>query len=230
LKGIAHQIWPAATFLTQYILNNLNNFFPQSDEIIDLVILEVGAGLGATSLYLAKVLELYPHINASQTYVTDLPEVVENLETNIQRNELFGRVKSSVLRWGNREDLLIFFNCLIDLNKPVHLMVLGADVIYWESLFDPLIQTLLDIIELSNSSSYILSLTVVIAHIKRWKKDQVFFKRCRKKLPKGYSFDCVCEEIINRDEEELPVSINAKEIRRIYQILKVEHTSEDHVA
>ncbi len=53
------------------------------------------------------------------------------------------------------------------------ILCLAADCVYWESLFKPFVATLRSLVEEHNAD-------VLVCHVKRWKKDERFFKMCRK--------------------------------------------------
>lgn len=163
LKGIAFQLWPAASFLCRYL--------EAHDEIIikacrgkplsEIKSIELGSGVGLSGIFLAA-------LGLGKVILTDLPDVVEHLNESIALNtDLLGdRVTAAPLSWGSNDwSNPMFEGC--DL-------VLAADCVYWEELFEPLVDTL---VHLTNSGAIVL-----MAHVRRWKKDAKFFKLCQKRL------------------------------------------------
>lgn len=90
LKGITHQLWPAAVHLTKLIAEKM---IPVPDDApilnyispMDCVVLELGAGVGLLGLCLAK-------FGFSKVILTDLPEAMDLLNKNIILNNLTDRV------------------------------------------------------------------------------------------------------------------------------------------
>ena len=77
-KGIAHQLWPAATFLSKYIEANVTTLFPRSKPE-DTGILELGAGIGLCGLVCSA-------LSFKKTILTDLPVALDLLNSNIALN------------------------------------------------------------------------------------------------------------------------------------------------
>lgn len=77
-KGIAHQLWPAATFLSKYIEDNVTTLYPRSKSE-DTSILELGAGIGLCGLVCSA-------LNFKKTILTDLPVALDLLNSNIALN------------------------------------------------------------------------------------------------------------------------------------------------
>lgn len=75
--GIAHQLWPAASFLCRYLETNLNSLYPTQSSFN---VLELGAGLGLCGIFISKL----PMIN--KVIITDLDCVQDLLRENIQLN------------------------------------------------------------------------------------------------------------------------------------------------
>jgi hypothetical protein len=263
-RGIAHQVWPAATFLSEYIVQN-PLLLVEDVEPIDLnevIFLELGAGLGVTGIYLTKYfagessrLAGSTTFEVKHTVLTDLGEALSGLQNNININrdgEEEGNISADVLSWGNETELLQTLERLIQHLSPLTdssvgakrrtLVVLAADVIYWECLFDPLIECLTQLLQHTGKSgqfsTYFSHTRVIIAHYKRWKKDQAFINRCQKRLQKtGLGvFECLHEDVApvsspvdeleNGQDSEMNVEkklnfSTKKEIRRIYLIKSI---------
>lgn len=73
------------------------------------------------------------------------------------------------LRWGEVDD--------VELVGRGFDVILASDVVYHDHLYDPLLETLRLFL---NSGVKEKKMTFVMAHLKRWKKDSVFFKRAKK--------------------------------------------------
>ena len=65
-------------------------------------------------------------------------------------------MNAQVLSWGNASELQAVMNSLPTANE-IPLLVLAADCVYWECLFDPFLQTLLQI-----TSAYGITVHIII--------------------------------------------------------------------
>lgn len=208
--GIAHQLWPAATFLTEFLVENphlLRNSSCSSPNHV----LELGAGIGATGLYLAKV------GLADRVTLTDLAEAFDGLQTNIALNDLSNRAYARRLCWGDDTDVLSIFEDSV-IGEPT--VAIAADVIYWEELFAPLLQTIRDLL--------LRKCPVIIAHVKRWKRDEKFLQMAKKMLRNVGEWTVLLETVdhspIPADDvslshqKEIDVLIK-RQVRRIYHFL-----------
>lgn len=199
--GIAHQLWPAAKFLCEYFHKNpsvLTNSASITDTVPELTVIELGAGIGLCGMFVAKMLRGSHRVSA---YVTDLPEAIEGLHDNIERNSLTDLVKVRVLSWGVKSELDTVLSEIGD-QKP---LIIAADCVYWECLFEPLFHTLRDCIT--------LGCKVIIAHVRRWKKDGKFFAMCRKA---GFTVTTLVEvvEVVPHEHTGVPT----RQVTRIYCI------------
>jgi hypothetical protein len=118
------------------------------------------------------------------------------MNDNIALNDLSERVHSAALDWTNSEaDIQLimeqyFPSLSLNSSEPLassleattssdHIrklcnpLIIAADVIYWECLFLPLVQTLVLLCSKFNAK-------VIISHIRRWKKDAKFLQLCKK--------------------------------------------------
>jgi len=200
--GIAHQLWPAASFLCHYLETNLYTLYPSQSSFN---ILELGAGIGLAGVFVSKL----PRVN--QVILTDLECVQELLKTNIQLNcsrtdmntvevqsasvetsnslsTCSNRVRNEVLCWGVIEDvdraLRLFSSSssfsstlspsVLSQSSQLPLLVIASDCVYWEHLFQPLYETLL---YLTQHNCHI-----IISHVRRWKRDSKFFQMCSKTM------------------------------------------------
>ncbi|XP_010484626.1 PREDICTED: protein N-lysine methyltransferase METTL21A-like [Camelina sativa] len=175
-QGLSFQLWPAAsTFVT--LLDNYRRD-PSSSPLTatlssltkssPLNILELGSGTGAVGIAAAVTL-------SANVTVTDLPHVLDNLNFNAEANaevvaRFGGEVHVEPLRWGEADDVEV-------LGRNVDL-ILASDVVYHDHLYEPLLETLrlmMAAMQLEGKK-----LIFLMAHLRRWKKESVFFKKARK--------------------------------------------------
>jgi predicted nicotinamide N-methyase len=167
-------------------------------------ILELGAGIGLCGIFLKKQ---FPE-SIGQVVITDLPEAIEAINKNIELNSLSVEadcIRAEVLSWGIESDsskvaIDVFGNRHID-------YVIAADCVYWECLFAPFAETL---VYFANRGS-----KIIIAHVRRWKKDGKFFDLCKRK---GLTVT-ILDEIVGTDTNE-HTGQSIRSIKRIYQICK----------
>ncbi len=198
--GIAHQLWPAAKFMCNYIESNHKDVLNASHSSIN--ILELGAGVGLCGLFVSSLIKVQHQDKKQNIIVTDLSEAIDRLNKNIELNDLGDTVSAQVLSWGVESELDEVF---ARFNSPP--LVIAADCVYWECLFQPLFSTLQ---ALTNRGC-----EVVIAHVKRWKKDAKFFALCRKG---GMAVEVLVEavEMVPAEHTGIP----ARQITRVYRITK----------
>lgn len=169
---VAHQLWPAALLLCKYLEDNQVEYF---GEPFTTRVVELGAGVGLGGI----VAGMY---SCHKVLITDLPEAMDLIRQNISLNRMVFPnpmcIRPTVLRWGDAEDHAA---CVAELNSPLpdspdhSLLVIAADCVYWEHLFEPLMQTFLFF-------TAELGATIVLSHIKRWKREKKFFAMCAKKM------------------------------------------------
>ena len=253
-KGIAHQLWPAATFLSHYLEQHPDVIFgpggtaatnggggsgsgSSSDSgsgsggPVATSVIELGAGIGLCGLVCSK-------LKCDAVVLTDLPVALPLLETNIAINHQGGgdgEVTAMVLSWGCDDDLLAVMRAARRHGPDQRVVAIAADCVYWEVLFAPFFATLRALV-LHHS------VDVVIAHVKvrksiaarprrcrgpspplplpsparlqRWKRDEKFFKMCRRCL----TVDVLLERVDMVPHEH--TGVPTKEIKRIYRISK----------
>lgn len=264
-KGIAFQLWPAATFLCDYLDDHLPAILSRSSSLRALSetedvnpalsVVELGAGIGLCGIYLAKyvsklmadrvrnnsdTLEVIrsneskiPRISRVNVIITDLPEAMPLISANIELNKAEYKcyedysidpssakditkgyqsctthVEAAVLRWGNGDDhatILRHCQSLDATNIPT--LIIAADCIYWESLFEIFADTLMFFASMGS--------TIIISHVKRWKKENRFFAICKKKGLHVEILHEVIDQVINENTNE-----SSRRIRRIYQLSK----------
>ncbi|KAM7252239.1 hypothetical protein ACFE04_024122 [Oxalis oulophora] len=171
-QGLSFQLWPAATTLVTLLDHHhrrregspISSIF-NSDR--RLKILELGSGTGLVGIAAAILL-------SADVTVTDLPHVISNLQFNVDANKELLKLHNGVvhvaeLKWGEDniyDDDVAEECCCYDI-------VLGSDVVYYDYLYEPLLKTL-RLLLLEKETVFLM------AHLKRWKKDSMFFKRARK--------------------------------------------------
>jgi predicted nicotinamide N-methyase len=124
-------------------------------------VVELGAGTGMAGVMAAR---LGAHVT-----LTDLPHVLPNLQKNVDLNAATcgdGSLTVAPLRWGILEDATM---------RPD--FVIAADCVYYDSLFEPLMQTLK---WLTVEDEKRKPAVVLLAHLRRWKKDSQFFRMAAK--------------------------------------------------
>ncbi|RHY19231.1 hypothetical protein DYB32_010263, partial [Aphanomyces invadans] len=134
-KGIAHQLWPAATFLSHYLEKHAETMLPTGTKV-----LELGAGIGLCGLVCHK-------LHATSVILTDLPVAMPLLETNIRLNtaatdeagSMENSVRPMVLSWGSDSDLAMVMES--QEKEGGRLLCVAADCVYWEHLFEPFFHT-----------------------------------------------------------------------------------------
>ncbi|XP_050227510.1 uncharacterized protein LOC126677099 [Mercurialis annua] len=173
-QGLSFQLWPAATTLFTLLNNHRSNptltpLSPIFSSTSKLNILELGSGTGLVGIAAAAIL-------GANVTVTDLPHVIPNLQFNAEANAGVvavngGTVEAAALRWGKvgGEDVELIGN---DFD-----VILGSDVVYYEELYEPLLYTLRLVMGDSEKKK---KKVFVMAHLRRWKKDSVFFKKAKK--------------------------------------------------
>ena len=204
LKGIAHQLWPAASLLCRYVDANLDSVFSAHGGIDRCRVLELGAGVGLVGVYLSL-------LGCKKVILTDLPEALEILRMNISRNNAGDTASAMPLSWGNAQETESVLSILLDLavvdeKDGTPPLIVAADCVYWESLFDILVDTLCLVCHRTGAR-------VLMSHIRRWKKDAKFFKLCAKK---GFNVDLLSETVEHEPAEH--TGIPERIVSRVYLI------------
>ncbi|XP_024357031.1 uncharacterized protein [Physcomitrium patens] len=170
-RGLSFQLWPAASGMCGYLENGYGGGGGES--LRDARVLELGAGTGMAGMMAARF--------GARVTLTDLPHVLENLQCNVELNlkeveACGGSVAVQPLRWGVEEDAKNFVS-------PPPDLILASDCVYYDTLFEPLMQTLkwlCGIGEGEKETPGIGSPVVLVAHLRRWKKDGQFFRMAAK--------------------------------------------------
>ncbi|KAI9357784.1 putative methyltransferase-domain-containing protein [Pilaira anomala] len=105
-------------------------------------ILELGAGTGYVGIAMAQ------HLNPScQVYITDLEQVVPLIQQNVDKYQQEGtaEIKVDRLHWGNKQDVK---RVLLSNNEKFDLVVV-SDCVYFPELFEMLLETLLDVCDVT---------------------------------------------------------------------------------
>lgn len=177
-QGLSFKLWPAATTLVT-LLDQFRSH-PSNSPLASILsigcqlnILELGSGTGLVGMAAAAIL-------GAKVTVTDLPHVLTNLQFNVDANAGLislrgGSVHVAPLRWGEAEaDDVEVVGREFD-------VVLASDVVYHDHLFDPLLLTLrLFLNSREPEPKKKKMMNFVMAHLRRWKKDSVFFKKAKK--------------------------------------------------
>lgn len=206
--GIAHQLWPAAGFLCEFFLKHKSwlqtecSMVP-SDDIAEstkptLNVLELGAGIGLCGMYLGALMQ---DTCTTKVLLTDLPGAIDGLNENINRNSLESSVHARVLSWGDAKE---FDAVMGEFTGPAPL-VIAADCVYWECLYEPLFQTIKSLVA--------RGCKIVISHVRRWKKDGKFFAMCKKA---GFRVSVWVEEVKTVPAEH--TGVPTRQVTRIYCI------------
>ncbi|KAB1214577.1 Protein-lysine methyltransferase METTL21C [Morella rubra] len=173
-QGLSFQLWPAATTLVTLLdhhrghLTNSPLSLTLPDPHRPLNILELGSGTGLVGIAAAATL-------GANVTVTDLTHVIPNLQFNVDANSDIltlngGAVDVAPLRWGEANDVKL-------IGRHFDL-ILASDVVYHSHLYDPLLETLRFL--LLDHEGEKGATVFVMAHLRRWKKDSVFFRKARK--------------------------------------------------
>lgn len=170
-EGLSFQLWPAATTLVSLL--DRHRADPLTSPLSSAVnarrrILELGSGTGMVGIVAAATL-------GGNVTITDLPHVVPNLEFNANANaEVVGSIGGAVsvasLRWGHADD--------VEAIGREFDLILASDVVYHYHLYEPLLETLR--LMMLGKGAGAEKMVFVMAHMRRWKKESVFFKKAKK--------------------------------------------------
>lgn len=163
-RGLSFQLWPAAAGMCFFLET------AYGDALRGESVVELGAGTGMAGVMAARF--------GARVTLTDLPHVLPNLQSNVDLNvaevEACGGSLSVVpLRWGVLEDVKVF---------PTPDLIIASDCVYYDKLFEPLMQTLKWLCGIGDESEKEGSVrpVVLLAHLRRWKKDGQFFRMAAK--------------------------------------------------
>ncbi|KAL2928565.1 Protein-lysine methyltransferase METTL21C [Bienertia sinuspersici] len=162
-KGLSFQLWPAATSLFSLLnTHRLHRHLPLHPHR-RIRILELGSGTGLVGITAAAIL-------GADVTVTDLPHVIPNLEFNVAANGSIiaangGAVVAAELAWGDVDQM--------ETIGREYDVIVGSDVVYHDHLYEPLLNTLKFLLVKDE-------MVFLMAHLKRWKKETVFFRKAKK--------------------------------------------------
>jgi Lysine methyltransferase len=193
----------------------------------EIKVIELGAGVGYTSLELAYHVRQQKSLprNHTQFLLTDLSSAIPTLQRNVHRN--FGTVPNTTtdrdvawsstddeggcpiqvqpLEWGNRDDIqeaISWYNrCAKSSSSPTTtpLLILGSDCVYWESLYNKLETTIATLLQHATPNSICL-----LANVRRWKRDTSFFQNIfgQHTATSSGQLHCICiHEQVTRSSE-----------------------------
>ncbi|CAM9390940.1 unnamed protein product [Ectocarpus fasciculatus] len=148
LNSTGLTLWRAAPILCQFLINNRDSY------VNDKNILELGGGLGLCGI-------LCGMLRAKQVYITDgdsdsLRGMRGNVEANIPQDSE-SVVKCRQLRWGARVDE--FSRHIAPDVRPDGRfdVIMGSDIIYVESILDPLFATVDALLTIDGMGVFILA-------------------------------------------------------------------------
>jgi hypothetical protein len=235
MLGIAHQLWPAATYLCNYLeRQSLGREGNESKEEHGRI-LELGAGIGLCGIYAHHL------FRARQTIITDLEDAMdiinENIELNRDQPMISSKIEAQVLNWGDVDHVSFIMDRFADnshndtvsssSDRQAPPLVLIADCVYWENLFDPLVQTIRSLV-----LDY--KCTVLMAYVKRWKKCSKFFQMLRKKdvsrgeqLTDASDLKYIDVELMDENVEWEQDSFTKEDKKHIYRLYRIRGVAEE---
>jgi hypothetical protein len=179
-RGIAWRIWPAAHVLTDWLQTQKSELFTG-----DKIFIEIGAGVGLVGLVSAAL--------GGFTALTDLADCLDALHRSRAANHLPLQdcVRVLPLTFGNVHEIAQVVQTMRrEFSLPeASVVVLGSDLVYFESLFVPLAQTMAEF-------CWKFEAEIFLAYKKRiYKNEKRFFHKI---LPQhGLDFDVVLETSVH---------------------------------
>lgn len=156
MAGTGGLLWPAGQFLAEYLARRAR----ETPELFSgRKLLELGSGTGIVGLGIAMTIPL----GTGTLYLTDLQQVLPVLHRNVHLNQSPHGVQVRELCWGEPS--------AADLRECD--IILLADCIYLECLFEPLVSTLCEVMQKPGAVAY-------LCYKKRRRADAKFFKLLRK--------------------------------------------------
>jgi len=169
-RGIAWRIWPGAHVLLDWLEKNLTAWKKPNCHCVD-----IGAGVGLVGVVCAA-------LGADHVTLTDLPEELEALKRSVASNHESVKHRLNVLplTFGGAESEVEAVLSDAKLHPHRNLVIVGSELIYWESLFEPIAMTLKKLVVDHNGIAF-------IGYRKRvWKTEKRFFT----KVLKQFGLDC----------------------------------------
>ncbi|KAG0626091.1 hypothetical protein M758_2G101500 [Ceratodon purpureus] len=171
-RGLSFQLWPAATGMCRYLEMSFSGGGGGGESLRGARVLELGAGTGMAGVMAARL--------GARVTLTDLPHVLQNLQQNVELNvedveACGGSLDVQPLRWGVKEDVGVFSSQPPD-------FILASDCVYYDTLFEPLMQTLKWLFGVGEGEKEkgAVGPVLLLAHLRRWKKDGQFFRMAAK--------------------------------------------------
>lgn len=157
-RGIAWRIWPGAHVLLDWLEEKGKDWLQEPCHCV-----EIGAGVGLVGVVCAG-------LGVSRVTLTDLPEELDALRRSVGSNlaAVQNRLSVMPLSFGCEEEIAAVVNSV---PKNFKLVVLGSELIYWESLFLPIAQTLALMLAQPDSVAFIGY------RIRVWKTEKRFFTK-----------------------------------------------------
>lgn len=167
-RGIAWRIWPGAHVLLDWLETHVAEWLKNPCHCV-----EIGAGVGLVGIVAAG-------LGAEKVTLTDLPEELEALKRSVASNidSVRNRLEVLPLSFGNDKEIEEVIGAGESRNEK--LVIVGSELIYWESLFEPIAHTLRKLVIQHNGVAF-------IGYRKRvWKTEKRFFT----KILKQVGLDC----------------------------------------
>lgn len=157
-RGIAWRIWPAAHVLIDWLEKNQRKWCKNSTHCI-----EIGAGVGLVGIAAAA-------LGSDSVTITDLPEELAAIERSVSVNNdsVMKKISIKPLHFGNVDEM---HACISNTPPKTRIIVLASDIVYWESLFVPIAETLRYFATQRNAVAYIGY------KIRHWKTEKRFFTK-----------------------------------------------------
>lgn len=157
-RGIAWRIWPAAHVLIDWMEKNQHRWCKNTTHCI-----EIGAGVGLVGIAAAA-------LGSDVVTITDLPDELVAIQRSVDCNEdiLKSIVNVEALHFGNIQDMQAL---ITRIPTKTRIVILASDIVYWESLFIPIAETLSFFAKERNAVSYIGY------KIRHWKTEKRFFTK-----------------------------------------------------
>ena len=164
-EEIATRVWDASIILSHYLNENASKL-----DIKNKYVLEIGGGLGLTSIVLSL-------LSVKHVYLTDIDaDCMKLAQFNINHNKCGDNISIHEFFWGTDME-----KTTIDRNKFD--IVIGADCIYLKETYKALVQTFEDIFEYNPNAMIILSFA------ERFHHQHIFYNLLQKN--KAFKIDYV---------------------------------------
>ena len=164
-RGIAWRIWPGAHVLLDWLEKHRAEWLVNPCHCV-----EIGAGVGLVGVVCAG-------LGAAKVTLTDLPEELHALERSMVSNTESVRDRLGVMpmAFGVSSDIDAVV-ASSPTSPPHQLVVVGSELVYWETLFVPIAETLRDLVIKHHGVAY-------IGYRKRvWKTEKRFFTKVLKQF------------------------------------------------